>query len=159
MVSACDLDEVGGAYISLGEYLAGLRSEPSGSEPPMVQAFMAECPGPLDLSIGDLLGREARQVMVETLNERGLVPVCGLSVSADSLAHALVFAGLLAAAEARGDSTASTVRLRIIDEVLGPAVEKLEGSDYCGRLLAEAIRSIIEEDSECLGVNPLDEPR
>ncbi|MEB3816588.1 MAG: hypothetical protein LRS46_01405 [Desulfurococcales archaeon] len=149
----CSLEEVSEAYIALGEHLAGMRSEPSGSEPPLVQAYMLECPGPFNLSVGESLGREARSTLTDLLASRGLVPVCSPLAPADSLAHALIFAGLLAAAEARGDSSASTARLRLLDEILVPIVERLEGGDYCSKLLAEALRAIVDEDFVCLGVS------
>lgn len=148
----CSLDEIGEAYIALGEHIAGLRGEPSGAEPPLVQAFMLECEGTPNISVGELVGKEAREAMIESMSQRGLIPICRPPSPADSLAHALIFAGLLATAEARGDPTASTVRLRLIDEVLVPAVRKLRGAEYCSALLAEAIESVIEEDLECLGV-------
>jgi hypothetical protein len=152
-VPPCNLDEVGEAYIALGENLAGFREEPSGTEPPLVQAFILECGDEaFNISVGELVGKEAREAMIESMSQRGLIPICRPLSPADSLAHALIFAGLLAAAEARGDPTASTVRLRLIDEVLAPAARKLRSMEYCSSLLAEAIESIIEEDLECLGV-------
>jgi len=52
-VPPCSLDEVGEAYMALGEHIAGLRGEPNGTEPPLVQAFMLECEDTINVSVGE----------------------------------------------------------------------------------------------------------
>lgn len=154
MGSVCRAEALADSYLTLGEALAGVRGEPRGTELAVVQAFVLECGGaPLPISLGALLGGEARAEVIQSMAERGLVPSPISAVPRDSLAHTLVFMGLLAAAEAQGDDTASTLRLRLIDDILKPTIERLRGhGGYCEALLAEALAELVEEDLRCLGV-------
>ncbi|MEB3852071.1 MAG: hypothetical protein LRS49_05805 [Desulfurococcales archaeon] len=153
-MGACDYETVAESYLSLGEALAAVRSEPRGSEVPLAQLFVVECGStPNPVSLGGLLGEAARDEMLEAMAERGVVPVASGAVPPDSLAHLLVYLGLLVLAEARGDETASTARLRIIDDLLVPAIRELRRhGGYCEALLAEAAEEVLGLDMECLGV-------
>jgi hypothetical protein len=150
----CSLEAAADSYLSLGEAMAGVRGTPRGSEKPLVQVFIEECSGQvMPASISSLLGRDAALEALEVMADRGLTPSPVRGLPRDSLAHLAVFMGLLAVAEGRGDDTAATARLQLIDDILAPIIERLRGhGGYCEGLLAEALAEVVEEDRRCLGV-------